>query len=364
MGKQLQPVVMTAFSFNGASPMHANRIALSDSTMLSRPGLIRARTTDSFMTFDQNTVDSTGAFLISELERLDPRLHEPLAMVTWGRDIDLRTDVTVADELSSFTNSSFASPGGIEPGGKAWIGKDVNAITGIALDIAKTAQPLHLWGMELSYTLPELATAAQLGRPIDSQKFNAMQRKYQMDVDEQTYIGDAKLGAPGMLNNPNVTTTNVAPGANGTTWAQKSPNEILADINSLINATWLASAYTFAPTRLLLPPVAFSRLVSELVSIAGSNSVLEFLKNNSLSNTINGTPLEIYPVKWLAARGVGGTDRMMVYTKAEDRIRFPLTPLQRTPVEYRSLYQMTTYWGRIGQVEIPYTELIAYMDGI
>src|ERR1700688_4558988 len=36
------------------------------------------------------TYDSTGAFLVGELERLDQKLHDPLVAVTWSRDIDLR----------------------------------------------------------------------------------------------------------------------------------------------------------------------------------------------------------------------------------------------------------------------------------
>ena len=345
------------------------RITAEGSTMLSSPlftpSIIRARTTDGFLTFDAATVDSTGAFLISELERLDPRLHEPLVVTTWGRDIDLRTDVTVADEISSFTNSTFASAGGIEPGGKAWIGKDVNAITGVALDIGKTAQPLHLWGMELAFTLPELATAAKLGRPIDQQKFNAMQLKHGMDTDEQVYIGDAKLGAFGLTNYPGIATTTAANGALGTpTWATKTPAEILADVNALINSTWLAAAYAIAPTHMLLPPIAFSRLVSAVVSSAGSISILKFLSENSLSNTVNGRPLIIQPLKWLTGRGAAGSDRIIVYTKDENRVRFPMTALQRTPIEYRSLYQMTTYWGRLGHLEVPFPETLGYLDGI
>jgi hypothetical protein len=65
------------------------------------------------MTFDRRTIDSTGSFLIGELERLDQKLHDPLVAVTWSRDIDLRSDVTIADEVSSFTNSSFAAVGGV-----------------------------------------------------------------------------------------------------------------------------------------------------------------------------------------------------------------------------------------------------------
>ena len=86
---------------------------------------------DGLMTFDSRTIDSAGAFLVGELDRLDQRLHEPLAAVTWSRDIDLREDVSVADEFSAFTNSSFAAANGVQGSGKAWIGKDASAITGI-----------------------------------------------------------------------------------------------------------------------------------------------------------------------------------------------------------------------------------------
>ena len=37
---------------------------------------------NSFNTFDRQTIDSSGVFLIGELERLDQRLHLPLADVT------------------------------------------------------------------------------------------------------------------------------------------------------------------------------------------------------------------------------------------------------------------------------------------
>ncbi|MFX7784810.1 major capsid family protein, partial [Acinetobacter baumannii] len=83
-----------------------------------------------------------------------------------SRDIDLREDVSIADETSSFTNSTFAAAGGASPNGKSWIGKDASAIAGIALDIGKTASPLTLWGMQIGWTIPELESAQKLGRPV------------------------------------------------------------------------------------------------------------------------------------------------------------------------------------------------------
>ncbi|HFU9124199.1 TPA: hypothetical protein ACH7KE_005017, partial [Escherichia coli] len=91
------------------------------------------------ITFDQATVDSSGAFLIGELERLDQTLNLPLVGYTWTRDIQLREDVSIADDISSWTNTSFAAAGtGANPNGKNWVGKDSTAIAGVNVDIGKS----------------------------------------------------------------------------------------------------------------------------------------------------------------------------------------------------------------------------------
>ncbi len=328
----------------------------------------RAYTRDGLLTFDQQTIDSAGSFLVGELERLDQRLHEPLVSVTWARDIQLREDVSIADEFSAFTNSTFASANGIQGSNKAWVGKDSSAIVGVALDIGKTTNPLNLWAMQLGWTLPELASAQKLGRPVDQQKFSAMQLKYQMDIDEQVYLGDTALSLAGLLNSSKVTNnTNAVTG----TWSGATPAQILADINEILKSAWAASGYAICPSELRIPPTQFTFLVSTLISTAGNISILEFVRNNSICNAINGTPLNIQPLKWLTgttAGGVGpgaaGKDRMVAYTNDPMRVRFPLVPLQRTPLEYRDLRQLTTYFGRLGAVEFVYPETIAYRDGI
>ncbi|MFA5069643.1 MAG: DUF2184 domain-containing protein [Candidatus Omnitrophota bacterium] len=323
------------------------------------------------LTYDKYTIDSTGAFLIGELERLDQTLHEPLYNVTWGRDIDLREDVSIADEVSSFTNSSFGTPGTPNPKGKNWIGKNSNAIAGPELDIGKTSSPLYLWGIEISYTIPELLSAQQMGRPVDAQKYQAMQIKYQMDIDEMVYIGDTDLGKYGLLNSDQVTSASVATGDSGTTeWTTKTADEILEDVNSLLQSCWEAAAYAVCPSKLLLPPAQFAYITSQKVSNAGNISILQFLEDNSISLKINGKKLDIQPCKWLTGCGTPAgspevaTDRMVCYSQDKNRVRYPLVPLQRTPLEYRSIYHLTTYFGRLGVMEIVYPETLYYADGI
>lgn len=330
-----------------------------------------------YRTHDGRTSDSTGAFLVGELERLDQKLHEPLAAVTWGRDVDLREDVTIADDVSSFTLSTYGSAGGLGTGnqignGKAWIGKDTTQITGLSLDIAKIPHPLRPWGMELKWTILELESAAKVGRPVDQQKFSGLQLKHQMDTDEQVYFGDSAIGDTGLVNAAGVSFTNFAVGALGSTnWISKTPDEILLDVNNALTTTWAASAWAVVPGRMLIPPMQYGYIATQKVSLAGNVSILTYVLENNLLAKTGQKKLEIYPAKWCIGAGQGGTigvtgtvDRCVVYTKDADRVRFPMTLLQRTPVQFDSIFHKTTYFGRLGVLEVVYPETISYYDGL
>ena len=321
------------------------------------------------------TYDTTGAFLVGELERLDMTMHQPLVSISFGRDIDLREDVTIADEISSFTLTTFGASGGLGTGqgigtGKAWVGKTTNQVAGVAVDIGKKTFPLTPWAQELKYDIFELESAAKVGRPIDTQKFEALQMKHQMDIDEQVYYGDVN-GATGLTNNSLVTNVaNVANGAAGTpAWTTKSPSEILADVNTALATTWANSAWAVIPERMLIPPAQYSYISTQLVSLAGTVSILKYVEDNNIC-AARGRKLEIFPLKWLVGAGQGGTigtpsvDRLMVYTKQKKYVRFPMTMLARTPVQYDGLYHKSTYFCKLGVVEFVYPQTGGYFDGI
>jgi hypothetical protein len=54
----------------------------------------------------------------------------------------LREDVSIADEISSFTNTTFAAAGTPNANGKNWLSKIPTALAGVNVDIAKTGFPL------------------------------------------------------------------------------------------------------------------------------------------------------------------------------------------------------------------------------
>ncbi|EIU7558143.1 MULTISPECIES: DUF2184 domain-containing protein [Providencia] len=309
-------------------------------------------------TVDRATIDSAGVFLVGELERMDQTLNLPLTSVKWTRDMPLRSDISIADEVSSFTNTDFASVGGPNPNGKNWMGKKGTAIAGIELSIDPTRNNLTPWAQEVGWTVLELASAQKLGRPIDTQKYEGMKLKWQMDTDEQVYIGDSELGVPGLLNLPSV-----SPVAAAAPWtATTDPDVIVQDINLVLTDAWVRSGYAVCPGKIGLAPELFGLLASKKVSSAGNISVLEYVKINTIAFQENGEPLEIVSMKFASKRGAGGAHRIVAYTQDEKYVRFPMVPLLNTPLEYRGMQQLTVYYGKLGQVETPYSNTISYLD--
>lgn len=321
------------------------------------PGALAVPTLDSLM-----VGDSAGVFLQHELERIDPVINDPLVNYTWTRDVTLRTDVTIADEIASFTFNEFTHPGNIYGNGKNFIAPNDTAVAGPAVDLNREGYPLHLWGSEVKYTVIELAKAMQVNRPLEMQYVEAMQLKWQMDNDEMVYIGDSTVGAEGLFNSTKpqlvVATNNDWSPSSGIT-----PDAILAEINYLIATVWRTAAYAEMPTRILVSPNIFAQLVSMKVSDAGNVSVMEYLKQNNILRAQYGQELEILPSKWAYQRGATTTmDRMFAYNPNPRFIRYPLVPLQRTPVMPKGLHMTSIYYGKMGHIEFRYPQTMAYMD--
>lgn len=311
------------------------------------------------------TFDSTLAYYVNQLDNLDKKLYEPLYNVTWGRDIKLRTGITMANESTSFIRSSIGGVGSQNATGKPWLAPDSTTLPGVSVNGERIVLPLRGLGQEVSYTSIELERSQLLGQPIDQQKFDGLNLMYQMSTDEMVYVGDTAVGATGLVNSALVTSGAVANGAAGTsTWATKTPDEILADVNKLIQDAWAASGYAVCPDKLLLPPVQYAYIASQKVSTAGNVSILTFLEDNSISLRVNGRKLDIQPVKWLTGRGAAGKDRMVTYTNDENRVRFPMVPIRRETPYYLGIRFNAPYIWAFGEVEFVYPETVRYADGI
>ena len=306
--------------------------------------------------FDAQTIQSTGAFLVGELEKPDRNVYEPIADFTWGRDIDTRDDVTIADEVTSFITSEFAGGfGGTSIGKKSWISGKDSTPAQIAVAMNKTVTPLTPWGMEVSYSIFELQKAMQVGRPIDVQKYDALRMKHQLDIDTQVYIGDDELGVEGLLNSTQVTSSNIGAFPNPIV-----PATVIDFFNTILDAAWAATQYTRIPNRVLVAPAVFSALATTQLPNTTMN-LLNYVKANNLS-VANGGSFEILPCKWLANTTLFPNGRIVAYTKDRSVVRFPLVQLQSLPVQFRDYMQAVPYYAALGGVEFVRPEMVYYGD--
>lgn len=322
-----------------------------------------ARTVDSGAS-QVRTQDSNLAYFVNQLDNFDQRLHEPLVSIQWGRDIKLRTGITMAQESTSFTRSTLAGGGTQETTGKPWISQETTTIPGVSINGERIVSPLRLLGREVSFTSVELERSQLLGQPIDTAKLNALNLLYQMNTDEQVYIGDTFTGDQGLFNSSQVGVGNVV----GGTWAAaitaNTPDVILGQVNEILTSAWAASGYAVCPAELRIPPAQYGAISMAKVSGQANVSVLQYIAQNSIANNINGKPLNIQPSKWLTNRGVGNADRMVAYTNEEDRVRFPMVPIRRETSYYHGIRFIAPYIWAFGAVEFVYPETVLYRDGI
>ena len=309
------------------------------------------------MKFTDSEIASTGAFLTGELEKLDQTLYAPYSDFTWTRDMPLRNDVTIADEVTSFILQNFAFGfGGTGAGTKSWIKGMSTTPAQTSVSASKVTSPVTPWGMEVAYDIFELQKAMQVGRPIDVQKYDAMKLKHQYDIEQMVYLGDAEVGVKGLLNNDAVVAKQ-----NIGTLTDADADTCRNFFNTVLDAAWKATSYIRCPNRILIPPALYSKLASTPLPNT-DKSLLEWIKVNNLAASL-GNGVQILPCRMLADSSINsGKGRVVAYTMERDVVRFPLVQLQSMPVQYRSYQQVVPYYGALGAVEFVRPEMIYYGD--
>ena len=151
-------------------------------------------------------------------------------------------------------------------------------------------------------------------------------------------------------------------------WKDKTPDQILADVNAAIIANWAAAEYdeSAMPNHILLPYEQYTHIMTAKVTELATETILEFLlKNNAAAK--NGGSLYIGATRWCKGAGTGGTDRMAVYCNRERFLSVeelvPLNRVMSTPNAANACYD-TAYMANLSEVEVFYPQTIAYYDGI
>lgn len=319
--------------------------------------------------FAADAAPSSGnAFLISELEKRDPLVRQPLTTYTWSKNIPVRTGGGFVDYVSAL-NIDFGMSGGSTHGPVSTNGS--NSVPVVQANFGKDLYKAHIVAMFMRINEFDMEKAQIIGRSLDQLLTDGIRLAYEKHMDANVFTGLSEYGTTGLLNNPNVTASSVA--SNGATtpstlWSAKTPVQILDDINTAITTVWAASGYDMAaiPNHVLIPFEQYNYIATAPSSELTTKSILTYLEENNVAK-VNGSELVFGQSAYAKGAGSGSTDRMAVYVHNPRFLAVDeLQPLTRRRSVYNSdaLAFDTLYAANVSEVEMFYTASIRYFDGI
>lgn len=228
--------------------------------------------------------------------------------------------------------------------------------------------PVVMWGIGARWTMQELqafVVAQRNGRGRRSPEVArqaAALRGIEEALNDQALFGTPEAGIAGALNNPLVGSGSVAAGASGkTNWEDKTPDEILADINGLADTIWQYSKMREVPDTLLLPPAKWSILKNRHLENREISIMSYLIENSQYFKSADS----IIPVNELTGAGFNGTGKMVVYSKKEDKICCEI-PAEATalPVQQQFFDYVMLWHAYSAGTILRYPRSMAYAEGI
>lgn len=230
----------------------------------------------------------------------------------------------------------------------------------VDLKMTEFSTPYRDAGASYSISLQELEGAAFAGVPINADKAEAARMAVEEKAEKILRVGDAAHGMFGLLNVPGATTANAPNGVSASPlWANKTPDEILDDLNNTVNAQVALTKTVEKPNTVILPVSQYGLISSKSLGDGREGTILQFFLKNSpyIKN--------VFQAHALAGAGVGGVDRAIFYNLNPRKVfakvnrEFMVMPPQ--------VEGLSTVWnclkGMTGVVS-PYPLSITYLDGI
>jgi hypothetical protein len=306
------------------------------------------------------------AFLTKELAKVDSKLLEPLDATLWPRDMPVKTGGGFIENIAAIS-VEYASTGGPD-GSNNLIFNGANDIPVMQADFDETVWRVFNWAEYWTLGYIESEKFKKTARNAEEILNKGIHKHFDAFCDQNVYKGFSKVNSTGLLNNANVTRVSAANNAGGTStaWEDKTADEILEDINTVLTGVWAANemAENALPNHILIPVEQFGALVTRKVGTTGDKSILTYIKENNITSQ-QGKELSILPCKYCKSAGQGSTDRLIAYINHADMVEYEMTqPLKRWEMERSNLAIKTPFVAQISEVKFKYPTTVRYMDGI
>jgi len=228
----------------------------------------------------------------------------------------------------------------------------------------ETSIPVRSVGISYGYNLDEIQSSQLTGASLDQRRANAARRSIEQKVNEVAFFGDAESGMGGLFDNPNIPTGAVVNPGSGTEFVNKTPDQILFDINDLFNDIFETTNMVENGNTLLLPPAQWSYIMTTPRADNNDTTIAQFIAANSpFLKSID----DIIPVNECAAANNPelATDAMVAYDRNPDKLQLEIpVELEMLPVQQKNLEFIIPGRSRLAGLNIYYPLSLAIATGI
>lgn len=234
----------------------------------------------------------------------------------------------------------------------------------------------HLAAIGYQWNLEEVNTTLGFpGSSLPDRRARAARLAYTKFLYDLTLKGSAEKGLGGLINYNGVTATN-APndGTSGATvWVnaagvgQKTPAQIVRDINLALQGIYLQTYEIELADTILLPVEAFNYIAATPYSATTMETILSFVQRTNIYTQTTGRPLTIRTVRELSTGDAAGTaGRLVAYKNDAEYAKLHLPMPHRFLPVYQDGPLNFSVPGifRTGGVELLTTSAIRYLDQI
>lgn len=220
--------------------------------------------------------------------------------------------------------------------------------------------PIRGIGISYGYTFQDIRAAQMSGSNLDTAEQYAAKRGHDETINKLAFGGDAISGLPGFLSNANLPLYVLPSDGTGglKTFASKTPDQILRDMNGLVNSILTQTKGVHRGTQVWMPLAQYTYINS---TIRGANSDATIL-----SVWLSANPgIKVIPVLELAGVGPAGVDSMIALENDRENfhMEIPMAFMQHAP-QLDNLEFTVPCESRFGGVIVNFPLAFAVANGL
>lgn len=311
----------------------------------------------------QDAPQRAFGFLIQQATRIEAEVYRTVYQEIQYQDI-VPVDTTGPEWVDAITYFSSDAVGQAQ-----WFNGHAQDVPNVELLRDKFSTTVSMAAIGYRYSVEELGKAALYGINLTNDKGVAARRVAEEKIDSVAFVGDTTKGYTGIVNNPSVAATTAPADGTGsaTTFASKTPDQILRDINAVLTGQFTGTFGNYVADTLLLPYDVLLTLSSRRIDSVNQTTIIDWIKRNNIYTLTTGRDLTIRGLfGYLDTSGSGGTKRMVAYKKDPSvlKLNMPMpfrfwNPWQMGPM----LFEVPGTF-RLGGVDVKLAKAIRYLDGI